>query len=127
MNEERIGSLLLDHADALVSGSVNHLADGIGEGARQAVDPLLRTAQSVYQTLRPVRPSPAFVRSLARELSRTAEKRLKRSTRVRRTLVIVAAVVGSVLSAASLLAGLIILIGRIRSRAHDRAPRAVAG
>ena len=73
-------------------------------------------AGRLSDALRPVRPSAAFVSSLGRELVRDAAIRVEAWKRRRRSVTIIAAGVGIVLSLASLVGAVLYLTSRSRGR-----------
>ncbi|MBC7226514.1 MAG: hypothetical protein H5T61_04715 [Thermoflexales bacterium] len=76
---------------------------------------LAQISEQLQRWLVPVEPPPAFARSLKRELIDAARRQHKRAHRLRRILVVGAAVIGSVASVAGLTAFLVL---RRRARAH---------
>ncbi|MCX7855273.1 MAG: hypothetical protein N2556_04720 [Anaerolineae bacterium] len=76
---------------------------------------LVQINERLQRWLVPVEPPPAFARSLKVELIEAARRQYQRAHRLRRILVVGAAVVGSVASVAGLTAFLIL---RRRARAH---------
>jgi hypothetical protein len=77
-------------------------------------------AERLSEVLQPVRPSAAFVQSLGRELVRDAASRVEAWKRRRRSVTIIAAVAGALLSLASLVGAIVYLTSR--SRTHTEAP-----
>lgn len=76
---------------------------------------LAQTIERLQRWLVPVEPPPAFARSLKVELVEAARRQYQRAHRLRRILVVGAAIIGSVASVAGLTAFLIL---RRRARAH---------
>ncbi len=76
---------------------------------------LVRISERLQRWLVPVEPPPAFTRSLKAELIEAARRQYQRAHRLRRILLVGAAVAGSVASVAGLTAFLIL---RRRARAH---------
>lgn len=76
---------------------------------------LVQLSERLQRWLVPVEPPPAFARSLKGELIEAARRQYQRAHRLRRILVVGAAVIGSIASVAGLTAFLII---RRRARAH---------
>ncbi len=76
---------------------------------------LVLISERLQRWLVPVEPPPAFVRSLKRELMEAARRQYLRAHRLRRIVVVGAAIAGSVASVAGLTAFLIL---RRRARAH---------
>lgn len=80
-------------------------------------------AGRLSDALRPVRPSAAFVSSLGRELVHDAAYRIEAWKKRRRSVTIVAAVAGTLLSVASLIGAAVYLSSRSRARAEAGAAR----
>lgn len=76
---------------------------------------LARISERLQQLLVPVEPPLAYVRSLRMELTEAARRRQERAHRLRRILLVGAAVAGSVASVAGVTAFLLL---RRRARAH---------
>lgn len=76
---------------------------------------LVQIIERLQRWLVPVEPPPAFARSLKVELIEAAQQQYQRTHRLRRILVVGAAIIGSVASVAGLTAFLIL---RRRARAH---------
>jgi len=76
---------------------------------------LVRISERLQQLLVPVEPPPAFARSLKVELIKAARRRQERAHRLRRILLVGAAIAGSVASVAGVIAFLLL---RRRARAH---------
>ncbi len=76
---------------------------------------LVQLSERLQRWLVPVEPPPAFACSLKGELIKAARRQYQRAHRLRRILVVGAAVIGSIASVAGLTAFLII---RRRARAH---------
>lgn len=77
---------------------------------------LLELAGRLDARLRPVRPSAAFVKSLREELVREAESRMAKREKRHRIAVISAAVAGGIVSIASLVGGILVLVKYFRTR-----------
>ncbi len=77
---------------------------------------LLRLAERLDAHFQPLRPSPAFVRSLGTELVQEARRRQAQRKRRHRIAVISAAVAGGVVSVASLVGGIVVLVKWLRTR-----------
>jgi hypothetical protein len=82
---------------------------------------LVRITERLQQLLVPVEPPLAYVRSLRAELVEAARRRQERANRLRRILLVGAAIAGSVASVAGVTAFLVL---RRRARVH---PPAVVG
>lgn len=76
---------------------------------------LVQIIEQLQRWLVPVEPPPAFARSLKLELTEAARRQYQRAHRLRRILVVGAAIIGSVASVAGLTAFLIL---RRRARVH---------
>lgn len=119
MDERVIADILAVHADRINQGrrGAAVLRD-VGAEQLSSLGPLMRLAERLQSTLTPVQPDPAFVRQLGRRLITTSsEGRKVMTARTRKVIVIVAAVLGSVVSLASAV-GVIIYLIRHRTRAR---------
>jgi hypothetical protein len=112
MDEERMTEALSAYVGGLSEGSGIELP--VKE--REQLVPLLRLADQLQQTMRPVEPSLAFVRSLRDELEKEAQRQIALRKRKRRFAVIGAAAVGSVVSVASLVGAIVVLVRWLRTR-----------
>lgn len=94
------------------------LDESDGEAAELAS--LLRLARRLDERMKPVHPSPAFVQSLGGELRRHAQRRIARRQKRHRIAMISAAVAGGVVSIASLVGGIVVLVKWLRTRGEAR-------
>ena len=91
-------------------------------GDRAELESLLTIARSLDERMTPRRPSPAFVRSLGRELVDEAGRRARRREKRRRIAVITAAIAGGLVSIASVVGGIVMLVKWLRTRSDARHP-----
>jgi len=89
---------------------------------RAELDALLLVARRLDARMKPRRPSPAFVRSLGDELMDEARRRIRRREKRHRIAVISAAVAGTVVSVASVVGGIVVLVKWLRTRSGARHP-----
>jgi hypothetical protein len=82
--------------------------------------PLFQLAEQLQQGLQPVQPSASFVRSLGKELASSAAHQVILARRMRRGVLIGAAAVGSLVSIASIIGAIVLVVVRLRARAHAR-------
>lgn len=128
MNEEHVTEALAAYTEGLIGGSnvVSPVHRTDGEHSRLA--PLFQLAERLQQSMRPVQPSAAFVRSLGKELVDNARRRIALTKRLRRTALIGAAALGSLLSIASVVGAIVFVVARLRARAQEtRAIQAPTG
>ncbi|MDY6878567.1 MAG: hypothetical protein SWK90_20505 [Chloroflexota bacterium] len=127
MNKKRMTEVLAAHADGLVGRpeAIRRLNPTIGE--RNRLTPLFQLAEQLQQSMRPVQPSAVFVRSLGKELVDNARHRIVFTKRLRRTVMIGAAALGSLISVASAVGAILFVVARLRARAQARALHAPAG
>ena len=112
MNEKRVVDVLAAHAEKLIGDPQPYLdASVLGEEQR-ALASLIRTATLLHESMKPVRPSPTFVRTLRGELVQAANSKIARTSRLRRGMMIGTAVVGSLVSLASVVTAIVLLIRR---------------
>ncbi len=121
MEERRAAEILAAHADRL-NGLPGQAPEPTPEETAYLA-PLMEIAERLKETLVPVGPSEAFVRSLERELVEAARRQQATPPRFRRGLVIGAAAIGSVIS----LTGVIALILRHRRRLSPHPSAGPAG
>jgi len=127
MNERRMAEVLSAHAEGLtgqpeVMQRLNVTAEEHGR-----LIPLFQLAERLQQSMPPVQPSAAFVRSLGRELVDNARRQVVLTKRLRRAAVIGAAAVGSLVSIASVVGAIVFVVARLRARAQVRAVQVPAG
>ena len=85
---------------------------------------LMTIARSLDARMTPRRPAPAFVRSLGRELVDEAARRARKRKKRHRIAVITAAVAGGIVSIASVVGGIVMLVKWLRTRTDARQPSA---
>jgi hypothetical protein len=96
----------------------------LGAEERADLEALARVARRLDARMKPLHPSPAFVRSLGHELVQEAERRMANREKRRRITVISAAVAGGLVSIASLVGGIVMLVRVLRARGEARQPSA---
>ena len=128
MYEDVIANVLTAHADYLVSTKTGDEDQMKRLPAHQVeLAPLLQIAERLNRTLKPVTPTPAFKTKLRQELlaaatRRAAERGIEKQVpflRRKGVVIGVAAIIGSVLSVAGIVAALL-----WRQRSMARAPHA---
>jgi hypothetical protein len=90
------------------------------EEEREHLAPLFQLAERLQQSLRPVRPSPTFARSLGNELVNDARRQFALKKRTRRVMMIGAAAVGSLVSIVSVVGAIIFLMRRLRTQVQTQ-------
>jgi hypothetical protein len=121
MRKRRAANVLIAHADALMGRSEAMHRLEITDAERAQLAPLFRVTDRLRDTMIPVSPSAAFVRSLGKELANTAKHQIAITRRMRRGVLIGAAAVGSLVSIASIVGAIVLVVMRLRARAHARA------
>lgn len=118
-------------AEALAAHSVGLKGDvGVGQaeqlddGQREELAALALLAQRLREALQPVEPPAGFVRSLQRELARASPRQATTDRNPRRTALVAAAAVGSLISVASVVGAVVYFATRRRMRTHARPARA---
>lgn len=124
MNERRTTEVLAAHAEELTGRSEAMRQIGITDEERNGLAPLFQLAEQLQQTLQPVQPSAAFVRSLGRELVNSAGQQVALTKRLRRGVMIGAAALGSLLSIASLVGAVVFVVVRLRARTQAQTAHA---
>ena len=120
MNEKREIEALAAHAEELIGRPEAMLQTNLTDKERGQLAPLFRLAEQLHHSMPSVRPSAAFVRNLGDELRERAQRRLALKERWRRVAVIGAAVLGSLVSIASLVGAIVFVIARLRARIQTR-------
>ena len=124
MNKRQIAKVLAAHADELIGRPESMHQIGVTDEERNRLAPLFQLAEQLHESLQPVQPSAAFVRSLGRELVDSAKRQVALRKRLRRVMVFGAAAVGSLVSVASVVGAIVFVIARLRARAQARALQA---
>ena len=120
MNKKRVARVLAGHADGLIGRSDSIQQTDMTDQEYAEVAPLLRLAERLHQNMRLVQPPEGFLRSLKRELTDRPKRQVPVAKRTRRSMLIGAAAVGSVVSIASVMGAVLFLVPRLRARAHSR-------
>lgn len=120
MNKRRMAEVLAAHAEGLTGGAQVMQRLNVTAGERDRLFPLFQLAERLQQNMQPVQPSAAFVRSLGRELVDNARHQIALTKRLRRTVMIGAAALGSLVSIASVVGAIVFVVARLRSRAQAR-------
>jgi hypothetical protein len=127
MNEKRTAEVLAAHADGLIGQAGGVLPGDVTADERSRLVPLFQLAERLQQSMQPVRPSAAFVKSLGKELANSAKHQVVLAKRARRGVLIGAAAVGSLVSVASVVGAIVFVVARLRARAQARAVHAPMG
>lgn len=112
-----VAQALAAHAE---EGDARQLELDMSREERDELTSLLCLVNRLDARMEPVRPSPAFVESLGEELVREAERRALKREKRHRIAVISAAVAGAIVSIASLVGGVVVLVKWLRTRAEAR-------
>lgn len=115
--ERRVVEILTAQAEALVGRPAALQTVNLSPEERVQLAPYFQLAERLARSMPPVQPSAAFRRSLKREVVEAAKQRAVRTQRVRRSVLIGAAAIGSVLSLASLVT-VVVMTTRARARAR---------
>ncbi|MGD8996900.1 MAG: hypothetical protein PVH80_02225 [Anaerolineae bacterium] len=124
MREKRVREALAAHverrdAEAPVGGGLDESA-GLTDAERAELASLILIADQLDERMRPVHPSPGFVRSLGTELVEEAKRRIVKRQQRQRVAMISAALAGAIVSVASLAGGVVLLIRWLRTRTAAR-------
>ena len=114
-----MADLLASHVDA---GVESFAVSELSAEDRAELASLVKLARALDAKMTPARPSPAFVQSLGRELVDEAARRARQRTKRHRVAVISAAVAGAIVSVASVVGGIVMLVKWLRTRADARQP-----
>jgi hypothetical protein len=128
MTEEHVAGVLAAYTDGLIGKPETVQPIPITDEEHGRLAPLFQLAGRLQQSMRPVQPSAAFVRNLRRELADNARRRIALTKRLRRSALIGAAALGSLLSIASVVGAIVFVVARLRARAQEtRAIQAPTG
>jgi hypothetical protein len=124
MREERVREALAAHLDGQRTELPAEWGGGPGDDLtdeeRAELGSLIYIARELEGRMQPVHPSPAFVRSLGAELVEEAGRQMVKRERRHRLAVISAALAGAVVSIASVVGGVVLLIKWLRTRTGAR-------
>ena len=118
MREKRIIELLAAHADTLVIDAPSAGQIRLGKKAELEVQPLFELAETLQQAMKPIQPRTPFVQELKNDLAHRARRRLATNKRMKNVFVIGAAIVGALVSVASVVGAIVLLIKTL----HQRTP-----
>ena len=127
MNDKRAAQALMAHADGLRGQPEAMQQIKLTVAERRQLTPLFQLAERLHQAMPPIQPSADFVRGLGQELVDSARHQVTLARRLRRSVWIGAAAVGSLLSIASLIGAIAFIIVRWRERAQAQAAQAPTG
>lgn len=127
MDERRLAEVSAAHAEGLIGHPQAMQQIRLTDEERQRLAPLFELAERLQQSMQPVQPSAAFVRSLGQELVASAKRQITVTKRLRRGALIGAATLGSLLSIASVVGAIVFVVARLRARAQTRAIHAPTG
>ncbi|RLC58318.1 MAG: hypothetical protein DRI79_09600 [Chloroflexi bacterium] len=122
-----MAEVLAAHAEGLIGRPEAMQRLDMTAEERSRLTPLFQLAERLRQSMQPVRPSAAFVRSLGRELVDNARRQVALAKRLRRAAMIGAAALGSLVSIASVVGAIVFVVARLRARAQARALHAPTG
>ncbi len=120
--EQREAEALTAYVDQLIGLASTARSIKLQRAERERLAPLFRISDRLHQSMPPIRPSPAFVQALGKDLVEKARRQAILTQRLRRGALIGAAALGSLLSIASLVGAIIFIVVRIRQ--HMRAQTA---
>ncbi len=120
MREDRLAEALAARAPGAGAEILPEQKADLTEEERRELESLVRLASHLEARMEPMRPSHAFVESLGEELVEAAERRRAEQKRRHRITVISAAVAGTVVSIASLVGGIVVLVRWLRTRTEAR-------
>lgn len=120
MGDERTAEASIIHGQMRQGGLEDDPRIDLTDAERAQVASLARLADRLQASMQLVHPSPAFVRSLREELVEEAEHRMTRRKRRQRVAMIGAAVFGSVVSVASVVGAIVVLVKWLRTRTQAR-------
>jgi|GEM_PF-651860 len=121
MNEEQVVEVLATHAEKVIGRGENIQQINLTDEEHSRLAPLFQLAERLQQSMQPIQPSAAFVRSLGKELVDNAKRQITLTKRLRRAMLIGAAALGSLLSIASVVGAIVFVLARLRARTQARA------
>jgi hypothetical protein len=127
MDEKRLAEVSAAHAEGLIGYPEAMQQIHITDEEHSRLAALFELAERLQQSMQPVQPSAAFVRSLGQELVASAKRQITLTKRLRRGALIGAAALGSLLSIASVVGAIVFVVARLRARAQTRAMHAPTG
>jgi hypothetical protein len=127
MDEKRLAEVSAAHAEGLIGYPEAMQQIHITDEEHSRLAALFELAERLQQSMQPVQPSAAFVRSLGKELVASAKRQITLTKRLRRGALIGAAALGSLLSIASVVGAIVFVVARLRARAQTRAIHASTG
>jgi hypothetical protein len=120
MVREALASLVEGRGVQAPAGDGLDPSKGLTDEERAELKSLILVADRLAERMQPVDPSPVFVRSLGAELVEEAGRQMVKRERRHRAAVISAAVAGAVVSIASVVGGVVMLIKWLRTRTDAR-------
>lgn len=117
MNEERIAQALAAYVD---QEEREQTPSELTASEREQLTALTQLSDRLERRMHPVSPPPTFVQSLHEELVEEAEEQLQQREHRRRLAMIGAAIVGSVVSVASLIGTIVVVVKWLRTRTQAR-------
>jgi hypothetical protein len=120
MRKEGIAEVLAAYIERRGAETLADLKADLTEEERAELTSLVQLSDCLEARMQPVQASPAFVRSLRQELVGAAEGRMAERRRRHRIAMISAAIAGAVVSIASVVGGIVVLIKWLRTRTEAR-------
>jgi len=120
MREDRLAEALAARAPGAGAEVRPEQRADLTEEERSELESLVWLASRLDARMEPIRPSHAFVESLGEELVEAAERRRAEQKRRHRIAVVSAAVAGAVVSIASVVGGIVVLVRWLRTRTDAR-------
>ncbi|MCP4537567.1 MAG: hypothetical protein GY832_10505 [Chloroflexi bacterium] len=120
MRKKRVKQVLSVHANGLTNKPQAQQQISLTDIEHNQLTPLFQLAERLHQNMQPVQPSTAFVRTLGQELANNAKHQVTLTKRFRKSVLIGAAAVGSLVSIASLVGAIVYVIVRWREQAHTQ-------
>jgi hypothetical protein len=115
MKDRRTDEILSAYIEALFGHPEEFLQTNLTDDEQDELAPLFTLAEQLQQSLPPVQPPAAFAHSLGKELAGSARHQIAAARRMRRSVLIGAATVGSLLSIASVIGVIVYIISRLRA------------
>jgi hypothetical protein len=116
MKDRRADEILSAHTEALFGHPEEFWQTDMTDEEQDELASLFTLAEQLRQSLPPVQPPAAFAHSLGKELAGSAQHQIAAAKRMRRSVLIGAATIGSLVSIASLVGVVLYIISRLRAR-----------
>lgn len=120
MTEEQTAELLAVYVDQLISGEETALDVEMTPQEREEIEALFQLSARLQRNLNPVQPSRDFTQALKDDLVEKAQRQIEAQKKRRKVTIIGAAALGSVVSIASLIGAIVLLVKRLKGKSRTQ-------